>query len=454
MFVIARLGHLLGAALVDAELHERDRRRALELDAANTETARSVAALNHREAVHEEFTRLAATRTELDVATSLSRFTDSTVVLHDRFAHETTRTTAAGELPPVGERASLEAVIGGRPELGTIELEMRAGQGRDDATFALQYASVALGLLRAHAAAMNEMENRLSRDLLDDLLEGIPADVAADRASAQGHDLGVPHDLIVCAWSFDTGPRCHDRDVDHLRTAMPHQRLPCLVVRNQGLVVVLAHQGVDIGRLFDDLSRAYGDTNGVIAMGEPTSSPEEIPRAYEQAQRALRARQQSRDPYGFIASADLGVDRLLALGGNADEGERVISDWLGDLLCYDDSKAPISRPRWRRISIMEASTTTQQLRSRSTATHCGTGSAASPRSRHPARPARDRTARPTRTTPHGFRARLRCSMPRSLTSSCTRTASRDVPNADDLGRGEGRRYLEVPLGSDQLSRNG
>lgn len=104
--------------------------------------------------------------------------------------------------PPVGERASLEAVIGGCPELGTIELEMRAGQGRDEPTFALQYASVALGLLRAHAAAMNEMETRLSRDLL----EGIPADVAADRASAQGHDLGVPHDLIVCAWSSDTGP--------------------------------------------------------------------------------------------------------------------------------------------------------------------------------------------------------------------------------------------------------
>ncbi|OLT18431.1 hypothetical protein BJF80_15040 [Serinicoccus sp. CUA-874] len=95
-----------------------------------------MAALNHREAVHEEFTRLAATGTELDVATSLSRLTDSTVVLHDRFAHETTRITAAGELPPVCERASLEAVISGRPELGTIELEMRAGQGRDDATFA------------------------------------------------------------------------------------------------------------------------------------------------------------------------------------------------------------------------------------------------------------------------------------------------------------------------------
>lgn len=337
LFVIERLGHLLGAALADAELHERDRRRAVELDSANIEMACTLAALRHREEVHEEFTRLAATGNELDVATSLSRFTDSTVVLRDGFGHETIRITRAGEPPLTLERASLEAVIGGRPELGTIELEMPADNGRDDdAKFALQYASVALGLLKAHAAAMSEMENRLSRDLLNDLLEGIPGDVARDRAAAQGHDLRVPHDLIVSAWTSATGPRSHDRDLDHVRTAMTHQRLPCLTVRHQGMVVVLAPQGVDIGRLYDDLSGAHGDTNGVVAMGEPTNSPEQIPRAYEQAQRALRARQQSSAPYGFIAYADLGVDRLLALDGNANEVERLIGDWLGDLLCYDD----------------------------------------------------------------------------------------------------------------------
>lgn len=329
------MGDLLGTALADAQLHERHRRHALELDAANIEMARTVAALQHREGALEEFARLATTGTELDVATSLSRLTGSTVVLRDRFGRETTRITVAGRYQPVLERTSLEAVIGGRPELGTIELEVPADEERDNALFALQYAGVALGLLRAHAAGMTELENRLSRDLLDDLLGGLPADVAVDRASAQGHDLGVPHNLIVCAWSSDRGHRWHDRDVDHLRIAMARQRLPCLVVRNRGLVVALAHRGVDIGRLFSDLSRAYGDTNGVIAMGEPANSPEQIPRAYEQAQRALRARQQSHNPYGFIAYADLGVDRLLALDGNAEEVERLIRDWLGDLLSYD-----------------------------------------------------------------------------------------------------------------------
>ena len=92
------------------------------------------------------------------------------------------------------------------------------------------------------------------------------------------------------------------------------------------MVVVLAHHGVDIGRLHDDLCRAHGDTDGVIAKGESISSPEHIPRAYEQAQRALTTRRQSRDPRGFIAYSDLGVERILALDGNVGEVERLIDD--------------------------------------------------------------------------------------------------------------------------------
>ena len=338
LFVIERLGHLVGAALVDAELHERAHRHATELDAANTELACTLAALRYRETVQEEFIQLAATGTELDLATALSRRTGCTVVMRDGFAHETTRIKSADESPLVREGDPLVAVIGGRPGFGTIELEMPTaqGQGMENANFALQCASVALGLLKAHAAAMSEMENRLSRDLLEDLFDGIPGEVAIDRAAAQGHDLRVPHDLVVSKWSSDTDSRTYDHDVDRIRTAMAHQRLPCLVTRNQGMVVVLAHHGVDIGRLYDDLCRAHGDTDGVIAKGESISSPEHIPRAYEQAQRALTTRRQSRDPRGFIAYSDLGVERILALDSNVAEVERLINDWLADLMCYDD----------------------------------------------------------------------------------------------------------------------
>ena len=66
LFVIERLGDLLGTALADAQVHERHRRRAHELYAANNEMARTVAALQHREGVLEEFARLSTTGTELD----------------------------------------------------------------------------------------------------------------------------------------------------------------------------------------------------------------------------------------------------------------------------------------------------------------------------------------------------------------------------------------------------
>ena len=48
LFLIERLGHLLGTALADAELHERDRRRTIELDKVNEELAATVASLRHR----------------------------------------------------------------------------------------------------------------------------------------------------------------------------------------------------------------------------------------------------------------------------------------------------------------------------------------------------------------------------------------------------------------------
>ncbi len=325
---------------MDAELHERDHRRAVELDSANTELARTVAALRHREAVQEEFIRLAATGTELDLATSLSRLTQCTVVLRDGFAHETTRVTGADRSRSAGDGDPLVAVIGGRPELrhGRTGMPTDTGQGDDITHFALQCASVALGLLKAHATAMSEMENRLSRDLLEDLFDGIPAEVAIDRAAAQGHDLRVRHDLVVSMWSPDTGPRAGEGDVDRIRSAVAHQRLPCLLTRHSGMVVVLAHHGIDIGRLYDDLCRTHGDTNGVVAKGEPISSPEHTPRAYEQAQRALTARRQSSDPRGYIAYTDLGVERILALDGNAGEVERLIDDWLADLMRYDDDQ--------------------------------------------------------------------------------------------------------------------
>ncbi|MDX6234733.1 MAG: hypothetical protein QOH68_3851 [Nocardioidaceae bacterium] len=357
LFLIERLGHLLGAALADAELHERDRRRTIELDKVNEELGATVASLRHRGAVQESFSRLAVTGREADVAESLSRLTGRTVVVRDAFGHETTRINGDEEsgrwpdldqmsiasLPISTEESMLVSTIGGGPmSFGTITLEVSAADGShdhdDDARFALQYASTALGLLMAHAKAMGEMENRLSRDLIEDLLDGLAPGSAVARAAAQGHDLRTAHDVVVVVWPPAQPRTDHaDRSAEQVRDALHRQRKPFLLTRRQGALVILAHHGVDIRRLYEDLSSLLGRPTGLVAMGEPVLTPRQVPRAYEQARRALVARQASGEPWGSIAYSDLGVDRILAVEGNAGEVERLITQWLGELMKYDQA---------------------------------------------------------------------------------------------------------------------
>ena len=163
---------------------------------------------------------------------------------------------------------------------------------------------------------MGEIENRLSRDLVEDLLDAaVTPEAAGARAAAQGHDLRAPHDVIVVAWPMPEpmSEGLNDHAINRVRQAMARQRRPCLVARRRGVIVILAHSGVDISALYNDLCRGLERFDGQVAIGEPAPTPQQIPRAFAQARRALTARQQSSKPYGATAYADLGVTRILAI---------------------------------------------------------------------------------------------------------------------------------------------
>ena len=49
----------------------------------------------------------------------------------------------------------------------------------------------------------------------------------------------------------------------------------------------------------------------------------------------MAMRQAAGEPWGYIAYADLGVDRILALETNAGEVGRLITQWLEELITYD-----------------------------------------------------------------------------------------------------------------------
>lgn len=360
LLVAERLGHLLGAALAHAQMHERDRRRTIELDKANDDLAATVSSLRHRGAVQQSFSQLAGTGQETDVAQSLSRLTGRTVVVRDAFGHETIRITRDEEAGPLagatqlpvetalltsgGDSTLVSAIGGDARSFGTIAVEMSPvdrshghDHDHDDARFALQYASTALGLLMSHEKAMGEMENRLSRDLLEDVLDELAPGSAVARAAAQGHDLRTPHDVVLVVLAPLPPSDDADGSIERVRRALQRQRKPSLVTRRQGVVVVLAHQGVDTKMLYEDLSSEIGRPTGLVAVGEPALTPREVPRAYEQARRALATRQASGEPWGYIAYSDLGVDRILAVEENTGEVDRLITQWLDELIKYDQS---------------------------------------------------------------------------------------------------------------------
>ena len=83
---------------MDAELHERDRRRAHELDQLNNQLARTIASLQQRQAVQEAFTNLTIKGSdEQELAAALGELTGRTVVVRDAFGHETTRVVGADQ---------------------------------------------------------------------------------------------------------------------------------------------------------------------------------------------------------------------------------------------------------------------------------------------------------------------------------------------------------------------
>ncbi|MFD9791472.1 hypothetical protein ACFWXK_11040 [Streptomyces sp. NPDC059070] len=71
--------------------------------------------------------------------------------------------------------------------------------------FALEHAATSLALELAHLRGVAEVELRLRRELVDDLLTATDPANAYARSEAVGHDLHRSHHVVV--WSGRTGPR-------------------------------------------------------------------------------------------------------------------------------------------------------------------------------------------------------------------------------------------------------
>ncbi|OLZ65284.1 transcriptional regulator [Streptomyces amritsarensis] len=239
----------------------------------------------------------------------------------------------AREAGPVRVKDRLITLVRPHGEfLGVLALVDALGEADEHTLFALEHAAASLALELTHLRSLAEVELRLHRELVDDLLTGTDAASAYARSEAVGHDLHRSHYVVVVEWSNRTADDSFARAVGRAASAVG---MHSLVTRRSDHVVLVADDRPHARALHEALTRETGTRSGTIGVSAPSDSVPDIPHRYREAQRALEARLSSRERYGTTFFDELGLYRILGPGADHQELETFVHEWLGQLIDYD-----------------------------------------------------------------------------------------------------------------------
>ncbi|MDQ0578371.1 DNA-binding PucR family transcriptional regulator [Streptomyces rishiriensis] len=311
--------------------------------------------LNLQKTVHETLARVAARGGGEDAITqALYELTGLSALIEDRFGnlrswagpdrpdpYPVRSTTYQAEmLRQVGREASpvrvkdrLIALARPRGDLlGVLALEDPEATANEHTMFALDHAQWSLAQELMHMRDITEVELRLRRQLIDDLLEGTDEASAYARAEAVGHDLQRTHYVVVVHWPGNAPDDSFTRAVER---ATGTTAIRPLITRRGDRVVLLTEARPDDDAVHAALAQELGTPDGAIGVSTRCDSPDGVPRCYEEAQRALEVRQNSRQRSGTTFFDDLGLYRILGPGNDLRELEGFVREWLGRLIDYD-----------------------------------------------------------------------------------------------------------------------
>ncbi|MER5809000.1 helix-turn-helix domain-containing protein [Streptomyces sp. NPDC002033] len=239
----------------------------------------------------------------------------------------------AREAGPVRIKDRLVTLIRPHGEiLGVLALVDARGEADEHTVLALEHAATSLALELAHLRSLAEVELRLHRELVDDLLAGTDEASAYARSEAVGHDLHRSHYVVVVQWSNRTADDSFARTVARAASAVG---MHSLLSPRSGHVVLVADARPHARALYEALARETGTRSGTIGVSAPCDSLDDIPHRYQEAQRALDVRRHSRERYGTTFFDELGLYRILGPGNGFRELETFVHEWLGELIDYD-----------------------------------------------------------------------------------------------------------------------
>ncbi|MFE2810508.1 PucR family transcriptional regulator [Streptomyces nigra] len=361
-FLLAMLVRLTAAALSVAGARRRRQEDTLQLYQLRRERATLqqrlislVVEAGYQRAVHDALTEGAASGGGEDAITrALHELTGFPVLLEDRFGrlrswtgpgrpdpypdpnparHEEMLQQAARRGGPVRFKDRLISVIRPRGEvLGTLALIDPQDEADDYTVFALEHAATSLALELSHMRRLAEVELRLHRELVDDLLAGTDEASAYARAEAFGHDLRRVQYVVVVRWRSQVSDEAFARTVGQSASAVG---MPSLVTRRSDHVVLVTTGRPHDDALYEALARKTGTTDGTIGVSARCTTPDGIPGSYQEALRALEVRRRSPSRRGMTFFEDLGLYRILGPGNDYQELEGFVREWLGELIDYD-----------------------------------------------------------------------------------------------------------------------
>ncbi|WP_378741295.1 PucR family transcriptional regulator [Nocardia brasiliensis] len=322
-----------------------------ELTAMNEQLAATVHRLRQQTRVHEVLAGAAAYGTgEQAIADALGQLTGLPVVVEDPFGNlrawsgpgrpdsypkdpplrrEQLLHRLATHNAPLRVRERVIVLVKPRSEiLGTLALVDPEHRIAEDQMFALSYGSTVLALELSHQRNVAEIELRLRRELVDDLISGTDNDndSAYARAQALGYDLRGPHHLVLV----------HNSDNAAAGRAAADLGLHYLQGRYAGMVVFVTDRRPDP----EELHRVMRAALGPVAIGISGACEQagDLARGFDEARRALNIRLRSRIPDGANAFDELGFYRLVDAARADGTAAAFLREELGVLLDYDQAR--------------------------------------------------------------------------------------------------------------------
>ncbi|MET9896595.1 helix-turn-helix domain-containing protein [Streptomyces sp. NPDC006465] len=333
------------------ELHRlRDERTALQRQLISV-----VAELRYQRAVHALMADVAASSGgEEAITRALHRLTGLPALVEDRFGRLRSWTGPGRPDPypepdPVRQDETLHAVARQagpvrikdrlitlvRPHgeiLGVLAVVDARDEADEHTVLALEHAAASLAPELTHLRDLAEVELRLHRELVDDLLAGTDEASANARYEAVGHDLHRSHYIVVVQWPNRTADDSFAQTVGQAASGVG---MRSLLTRRSDHVVLVADDRPHARALYEALARETGTRSGTIGVSAPCDSLDDIPHHYEEARRAMDVRRHSRECYGTTFFDELGLYRILGPGNDYRELETFVQEWLGQLIDYD-----------------------------------------------------------------------------------------------------------------------